>query len=135
MRAMIWNKLIVSAAINPLSAVLGVENGRLLTDRGALETLRRLALEAASVARAMGISSPACLDPVREVERVCRGTAHNVSSMLQDVRNGRRTEIEAITGMMVKEARAAGVAVPANEQLLAQVRKLEARNKRKSNET
>lgn len=130
MSGMIWNKLIVNAAINPLSAILGVPNGRLLEDDEARMSLRGAALEAAEVARAMGVNC-VCADPVLEAEKVCLDTAHNISSMLQDIRRGRRTEVEAITGMIVKEGRAVGVPVPVNEMLLARVRALERENARR----
>jgi 2-dehydropantoate 2-reductase len=61
-------------------------------------------------------------DEVVEVERVCKATAENVSSMLQDVREGRRTEVDSITGVVVEKGRGAGVATPANERLLASLK-------------
>ncbi len=122
MRGVIWSKLVVSAAINPLTAVMDVENGRLLDDPWARVTMRRAAEESSAVAAAKGIRL-AYDDPVEEIERVCRDTARNISSMLQDVRRGRRTEVDAINGVVVADARALGIAVPTNEMLIEQVRK------------
>ena len=52
------------------------------------------------------------LDPEempRVVEEICRQTAHNRSSMLQDITHGRRTEIEQINGEFVRAGLAGGV--------------------------
>ncbi len=112
----IWGKLIVNAAINPLTAILGVPNGILLERPHAGELMQSIAEEAAAVARALGVVLPYD-DPVTEVERVARQTAQNRSSMLQDVARGAPTEIEAINGAIVGSAREANVNVPIIETL------------------
>jgi ketopantoate reductase len=43
--------------------------------------------------------------------------------MLQDLERGAPTEIEAITGEVVRRARALGVAVPQNRRMLNEVRR------------
>lgn len=120
MQELIWSKLVVSSAINPLTALLDVPNGRLLKDPETREVMRKAAMEAAAVARSKNLQIKD-EDAVERVEKVCRDTADNISSMLQDKRKGRRMEIDAITGTIVKEARAAGISVPVNEMLLARL--------------
>lgn len=80
--------------------------------------------EAIEVARRKGIvlSDP---DPARHVEEVCRSTAENRSSMLQDVMNRRRTEIDAINGAVVAEAEKLGVPAPINLVLFNLVKTLQ----------
>jgi 2-dehydropantoate 2-reductase len=56
-------------------------------------------------------------------------TAAHESSMLQDLRAGRRTEIDAITGEVVRLAEAHGVGVPVSRALLALVRFAEERGR------
>ena len=75
--------------------------------------MRMAASEAAAVARAKGIFL-LYGNEVEEVEKICRATQNNFSSMLQDIRARRRTEIDSITGVIVREARAVGVEVPVN---------------------
>ncbi|MEI6808025.1 MAG: 2-dehydropantoate 2-reductase, partial [bacterium] len=116
----IWSKLVVNAAINPLTAVLNVPNGYLLSDPVAKKTMLEAADEAATVAKAKGVSL-AFRNPRNEVETVCRATSENISSMLQDVRLHRKTEIEVINGAIVREARRMGVPVPVNSMLLRRV--------------
>ncbi|MBD5634166.1 MAG: 2-dehydropantoate 2-reductase, partial [Candidatus Eremiobacteraeota bacterium] len=76
---------------------------------------------AAAVAAALGVPLPFD-DPVRAVADVVRATARNRASMLQDVERGRRTEIEDITGAVVRYANACGVPCPENVALLDEVR-------------
>ncbi len=111
--SLIWGKLVVNAAINPLTALLGVPNGELLAREGARELLRASALEAAAVAVALGIPLP-YTDPMERAETVCCLTASNRSSMLQDVDRGIQTEIDFINGAVVREGEARGVLTPVN---------------------
>lgn len=123
LQSVLWSKLVVSAVINPLTAVFGVNNGQLTEKKDLRDMMLAATREAAAVAAASGIAL-SYADPVEELERICRCTHKNISSMLQDIRHGRPTEIEQITGAIVKEARKAGVDVPTHAMLLKKVRKL-----------
>ena len=75
-----------------------------------------------------GCSSAVCLtydDAIFAVESVCKATSANVSSMLQDVLRHKRTEIDAINGAIVSEARKAGIEAPINETLTYLVKGIE----------
>lgn len=119
-----WNKLIVNAGINALTALEDCANGELLVRPAALATLQAAVREAAQVAKATGIQVAA--DPVQLTIDVCRQTAANISSMLQDIRQRQPTEVEAINGAIVRQAAVCGVSVPTNLALLARVKGLEA---------
>ncbi len=110
--SLVWGKLLINAAINPLTAILRVPNGALLERPPARELLAELALETAAVCRAEQISLP-FPDPVKAVEEVVRKTASNRSSMLQDVLRGAPTEIDAISGAVVERGERSGVPTPA----------------------
>jgi len=112
-QSLIWGKLVVNAAINPLTALLRVKNGDLLERSSARELMKVLAVETAIVARAEMIDLP-FNDPVSTAEEVARKTAANTSSMLQDVLRGAPTEIDAICGAVVKTAGKHGIETPAN---------------------
>ncbi len=77
--------------------------------------------EAAAVAAAAGAAPNE--NPVTSTEEICRQTAANLSSMLQDVRRGKPTEIMAINGEVVRRATQYGLAVPANRELVAKVQR------------
>ncbi len=72
-----------------------------------------------TVAKAQGISWDD--DPVTQTLQVCQATAANISSMLQDIRAGRATEINAINGAVCELARQHGLASPENDLLVQQV--------------
>jgi len=115
--ALLWRKLAVNCAINPLTAIHGVRNGRLLDDLDLHARMRAAAAEVAEVATALGIAvgRPAAIADL--AEEVARRTSTNRSSMLQDVERGATTEIDALCGAVVRRARELGVEAPVNEEL------------------
>ena len=112
--SLIWGKLVINSAINPLTALLRVANGELLNRPAARQLMRRLAEETASVAQAEGVQLPFD-DPAAMVEDVAYRTAGNYSSMLQDIRRGAPTEIDAICGAVTSIGGRDGVPTPLNE--------------------
>lgn len=123
-RERIWEKLLINVGINALSAIHGRTNGQLLVSCALRPRMAEAVREAAAVGAAAGVPLPP--DPLEGVHRVCRATRTNISSMLQDVRNRRRTEIDAINGAVAALGRRLGVATPVNVRLCEQVRALEA---------
>lgn len=119
----LWTKLLVNTGINGLTATLDCTNGELLTLPGVQDRMTTLVNEAMAVANASAIPVPE--DSLEITKGVCAKTHANVSSMLQDVRAGRRTEIEAINGAVVKAAKKFNIATPENIRLVEEVRKIE----------
>ncbi len=117
----VWRKAVINAAINPFGALLDVPNGRLLELPDALIAQELVVRECALVAAAKGVSMDAD-GLIRATREVCARTAANVCSMLQDLRAGRRTEIDSINGAFARFGREAGVAAPYNELLARLVR-------------
>jgi 2-dehydropantoate 2-reductase len=122
-RGHLWQKAIVNAAINPLSALTRKTNGELLEDHAIVERMRKITDEGAAVARAQKIPLPE-RDVFAVVTRIAQATAKNRSSMLQDVERGRRTEIEQINGVIVDAGRRLGIPTPENQAVLEAVRGL-----------
>ncbi|MBU4176874.1 MAG: ketopantoate reductase family protein [Desulfurivibrionaceae bacterium] len=122
-QAQVWNKLLVNVGINALTVIHDCENGALLGNSGALQLMGAAVREAAEVALAKGIAIAP--DPVARTIAVCRATAANISSMLQDVRHTRQTEIGAINGAVLEEAMRLGIPAPVNAELFAAVRGME----------
>lgn len=112
-QSLIWGKLVINSAINPLTALLKVTNGEILERPTAREMMRALAGETARVAEAENIKLPFA-DPLAAAEDVARKTAANRSSMLQDVLRGAVTEIDAICGAVVKTGQKHDIPTPAN---------------------
>jgi 2-dehydropantoate 2-reductase len=113
---LIWSKLVVNAAINPLTAALKVANGALLGLPSARLLSADLAREVAAVAAAIGIDL-SHLDPVAISEKVAANTASNHSSMYQDILRGAPTEIDAICGKVVQLGEEHGIPTPVNYTL------------------
>ncbi len=120
-RTDLWAKLAVNASINPLAALAGVPNGRVVQDADLGELLEALCRETVAVARASGIPLDAN-DLVRRARLVARRTSGNRASMLQDLDHGRRTEIDAISGAVARAAERASVDAPLNRAVHALVR-------------
>lgn len=105
--AMLTKKLVVNAVINPLTALLQVKNGELISNSFYRKILIQLFEECVTV-----------LDLHNQEEyfqnllAVCEKTATNHSSMLKDLQNGRQTEIEAILGYLLEEAARKNIQAP-----------------------
>lgn len=124
MDGLIWGKLVASASINPLTAVLNIPNGALLENAWAQATLRKAVQEAARVAEESGVRLPYD-DPVQHVESICHATAPNLSSMLQDLQHGRPTEVNVINGAILRAADRLNLDVPTHTLLWKLVKERE----------
>ena len=136
-------KLVVNAAINPLTAIMGCRNGQLARLPSGSNIIDKICWEASLVFAAemmrdsklwledmnfRGVemkdvtlpSLPRSLSAsslTEEVLRVAELTKNNVSSMLQDVRRGRYTEIDYINGYLINLGQELGVRTPFNTAL------------------
>jgi 2-dehydropantoate 2-reductase len=124
---LMWGKLAVNAAINPLTALLRVPNGFLIEHEGLIDIMRRAAYEVAAVAEKQGIALP-YPDAAERAMEVARATALNHSSMLQDVWRGAPTEIDAICGAVARVGGEIAVPTPINVRLCQLVKQVEAGN-------
>ena len=122
--AMLWSKLLINVAINPLASICGVRNGELLSRPDLHQQALDAMMEAATVARAEGVDLTD-FEFEDELNNVLAATAENRCSMLQDVMAGRPTEIGAICGEVVKRGEEHGIPTPLNQQLLTLVRGIE----------
>jgi 2-dehydropantoate 2-reductase len=113
LNGLIWSKLAVNAAINPLTALLEIRNGQLLAQQTTRELMQSAAQEVARLADVLGIRL-AMDDPVAFAFQVAERTSDNVSSMLQDIQRGAPTEIDAICGAIVRIAGQHEVDTPIN---------------------
>ncbi len=123
-RDRLWSKVIVYAAINPLSAILQVPNGSLLSRPESISLMKRLLDEGAMVARAEGID---LIDPdlFAALQESCHKSAGNLSSMLQDILNEAGTEIGAQNGAICHIAEKHGLAVPTHRTMVELIKLLE----------
>ncbi|SDJ74406.1 2-dehydropantoate 2-reductase [Sediminibacillus albus] len=119
--AMLADKLVINAVINPLTALFHVQNGEVIGNRELNRIARKLCQETCQVLN---------LNAERQWERVssvCRQTAKNHSSMKKDVESGNRTEIDGISGFLVEQA--AEAVIPYTSFVYRSIKALEALSK------
>ena len=122
-RSVVWNKLLINIGINAITALTRIKNGQILDLEITRELSRAAVMEAIIVAQAENIKVHD--DALDRVFKVAEATALNRSSMGQDVDNRRQTEIAAINGFIVCEAKRLGLPAPVNFALTALVQTLE----------
>jgi len=117
-RGAIWGKFIFNSVMNPIGAIVqGVNAARYeVPEMRAL--IDDMAAECTRVAEALGIRL--AFDPMYLVKKIRSGetplTKH-AGSMVQDLEAGRETELEAMTGYVVRKAKELGVPVPVTESV------------------
>ena len=122
-RSIVWNKLLVNIGINAITALTDIKNGQILDLEITRDLSRAAVEEAMKVARHQNIAVRE--DAVDHVCQVAEATAANRSSMGQDVDKKRQTEIGAINGFIVREAKRLGLESPINFALTALVETLQ----------
>ncbi len=114
------NKLVVNVCINPLTALLRVENGELISNPFFYQMMERVFQEVAFLIKEEDKEMV-----WQMVCQVCEKTFHNTSSMLADVRANRQTEVNAIVGYVLEEAKEQQRSVPTLRFLFNAIRGME----------
>lgn len=119
----IWGKFAHNCAVNALAAVSGLRTGELfrVPEMNALQ--EHVIDEILAVVKGKGWKLPE-KDPRKKIREHSR-MRYNKPSMLQHMEKGQRTEIDALNGALVREARALGIPVPYNETIVAFVKGME----------
>lgn len=125
-KGFIWGKFIHNCSINPICAVAGIRVGQIPMDEAADTFQTRIVEETLAIIAAKGITVPEA-DPLGAIKKFCK-IKFNKPSMLQHVEAGKRTEIDALNGVIVEEGKKLGVPTPFNEALTLMVRAIDARN-------
>ncbi|MGG4490627.1 2-dehydropantoate 2-reductase [Metabacillus idriensis] len=120
-----WNemmsrKLLVNACINPLTALLRVPNGELASNPMYNKMTESVFHEAVKV-----LAFQKGQEEWEHVMDICRNTAQNRSSMLKDIEEGRKTEIDGIIGFLINQAKAEKLEVPVLHFLYQAIRGME----------
>ena len=123
-KGVLWSKLIINVGINALTAITRLRNGQLLEFEGTQAIMRQAVSEATRIAKRRRIRL-LFDDPLAKVEAVCSATANNISSMLADILRKRKTEIDFINGVIVRQGEGLGIAVPVNCLLVDLIKTIE----------
>ncbi|MFW9982751.1 MAG: ketopantoate reductase family protein [Candidatus Thorarchaeota archaeon] len=122
----VWTKTLVNCGINPVGALTGFSNGEVYENKALRGLVVRLVKEAVQVVDALEIELTTD-DPVRYALGTAKATGDNINSMLQDLRAGKRTEIDSITGEVIRLAKDLGIDTPSSESVYALVKAIEAK--------
>ncbi|MFW9939216.1 MAG: ketopantoate reductase family protein [Candidatus Thorarchaeota archaeon] len=119
-----WEKLFINVGINPIGALTRLRNGELLESNSLKYIMGEAVKEAIKVARMKKINLPK-KDYIALTYKVAKKTSKNKNSMLQDILNGKTTEIDFLNGRIVIYANKLGIEVPINKVLTTLIKGLE----------
>lgn len=121
---LLWEKLCLNAAINPTGTLAKAANGRILLEPGLREIALKALHEAVLVAQSQGqkVSEKSLR---LQMKKICRPGSEQKNSTLQDIENGRPTEINALLGPILKRAREKNIKTPILERMFHLIKKLE----------
>lgn len=122
LQQILWQKLIINCVINPLTALHNIKNGKLAQSKF-VENIECIIKETLLVANKLGISLE-FQTMLNTVNQVIANTAENYSSMNQDVKSHRKTEIDFISGYVVKAGLKLNIPTPINQSLYNQIKAL-----------
>ena len=138
-----WSKMVNNTMLNPVSAVGGMRSAELLADADARRIAVRLAAETMRVAEAEGHPLARIMgdydapdvyaNAAGESDVVERGLAERaalvgpdaMTSMHQDVRRGRKTEVDYFSGLVSRKGASHGIATPYCDAITSLVHRVE----------
>jgi 2-dehydropantoate 2-reductase len=125
-----WSKLIFNATVNSVSALTELPHDGHFADEDGLAALGHVVHELVEEGKRVAAARDIALhdDPWEMNVLATRSGSAHVPSMLEDVQAGRPTEIDSITGALVREADGAGLDVPLHRALYALVKAKEGRS-------
>ena len=124
----IWHKMFTNTAASSLTALFQVPLGFIHRDGNAGFIMKKLCREAVTVANALGLGFDE-EEVIKEVDRVCENAPEGYTSIYADIRDGRLSEVDTISGSVVEAANELGLKVPYHEMLVKCIHALEDKNK------
>ena len=126
---LIWNKLFTNVSLSAVTAVLQVKMGYIAANPYAWKMTGALLHEAVEVAHALGLEADE-EELLAEVRHVSEMSPEGVTSICADLSHGRRTEVDTISGSVVRAAAKAGVPVPSHEFIVNMIHAMEQREQK-----
>ncbi|HNU62270.1 MAG TPA: 2-dehydropantoate 2-reductase, partial [Methanofastidiosum sp.] len=115
----IWSKVIINSAINNLASILDGENGILL-DENLIEIVKEITTEGKTILQKEGIDISD--DIFEKTVDVIKNTSKNINSTLSDLRKGKRTEIDYISGKIIELGDKLNMPSPYNKALFTMIK-------------
>ncbi|MEK6808779.1 MAG: 2-dehydropantoate 2-reductase [Nanoarchaeota archaeon] len=117
----LWGKFIFICAYSGMTAVCRVTIGKVLEDTVTLDSYKRCINEAVTVGRKLNVNLPKDTAE-KSLVNAQKIDYNSKSSLLVDIENKRRTEIESLNGTLVRIAKKVGVDVPVNKLIYGAIR-------------
>lgn len=121
---LIWDKLFTNVSLSAVTGVLQVKMGYITSNEYAWNLTTALIHEAVEVAHALGLQADE-EEITKKVRSVSVNSPEGITSICADVMNHRRTEVDTISGSVVRAAEKVGVAVPSHRFVVNMVHALE----------
>lgn len=125
---MIWQKMFTNVSASVLTGVLQVPLGYIAENAYAWAICSQLIREAVDVAAGIGLRFD-YEEKRKEVRDVCTNAPEGLTSIYMDIKQGRRTEVDTISGSIVRASQRCGVPAPAHEMMVRLVHAMEGRVK------
>lgn len=125
---LIWNKLFTNVSLSAVTGILQVDMGYIAANEHAWNMTVRLIKEAAAVARGLGLEADE-QEIMEKVKKTSQMSPNGCTSIRSDLQNGRKTEVDTISGSVVKAAKKCGVFVPTHEFVVEMVHAMEEKSR------
>lgn len=125
---LIWEKLFTNVSLSAVTGILQVDMGYIAANEFAWKMTKKLIHEAVETAMALGLS---CKEEeiVEKVRQTSEKNPSGCTSIRADLRDGRRTEVDTISGAVVRAAARCHVEVPTHEFVVNMVHAMEGKGK------
>ena len=125
-KELIWSKMFTNVSVSALTGVLEVPMGYIVENPYAWTLCETLIREAVAVAEGEGLHFDAD-EKIAEVRAVCERNPSGITSICADIRNGRKTEVDTISGSVVAASHRNGISAPTHELIVTLIHALEDR--------
>ncbi|MFI3168162.1 MAG: 2-dehydropantoate 2-reductase [Bacillota bacterium] len=129
-KVFIWEKLMINASSSVLTGMLGMPQGYVYTNKSAWEMIQSLVKEMVEVAKADGVSLDYKTQLAR-VENLVTTAPHGVPSICIDIKEGRKTEVDSISGSVVRAGIRHGIPTPSHSMAVNMIHALEGKGESK----
>ena len=126
-KRLVWEKLLTNISASALTAVFQSPLGFISSNPYAWALCEELLREAFQVAHADGVDFDAEKE-ISKVRAVCEGSPDGITSISADIKAGRKTEVDTISGSVVRKAERYGVPAPRHEMIVKLLHALEGRS-------
>ena len=127
-RKAVWQKLMTNVSLSALTGVFQMPLGFVTQSESAWKLCDTLIREAVAVAAADGVEFDV-EDKIEEVRKVSVNGPMGITSICADLQNGRMTEVDTISGCVVRAAKRLGMEAPHHEMMVLLIHGMEDKNK------